>query len=451
MLLLAACSSSDDAGSDIIVPENKATDEEAIALDVYTTNYTTTRAAGINDLNDLCGKGTGFGVFCFNTESTVYTTGQTSASPNLMYNQLVTGEKTGNTYTWSYTPLKYWPNATIDINGTTYPNISFFAYAPHSSNATSITPSANDYKGDPTITYTSETDAESTDILVAKANMNMKHDYPADNPTQQTIGSKVTFEFSHALAKIGGKYESGGLAVKLDIDNSGNVSGGSKPADTKVTISSIEISQVGYRTEGSEDTKKDVYTSGTLNLATGKWGNFTTSESERSPYTITTSGSGNTIKGSLAEPASVTSFDNDLPDGVTTDEQNIFDNEASPLLIIPDGKRKPVLRFKITYTVRTKDGNMAKGYTEIPQTITRDVILGTAAEQGHRYNITMHLGLTSVKFTGSNVAWDFNSEVHYDDKSKNPNTTDEYLLYVEEGQPTSDDEPYLSKKNNMRQ
>lgn len=436
VLLTSACSS-DDAVTNSDTSEDKH--QDAIALGVYTGGYVSTRGAVLNNTADLANAG-GFRVFCYNTGTTPYAAGQTSFAPSDMYNQLVTSSDDGAT--WTYSPTKYWPN---DAELYT----SFFAYAP--SNSSLITPSLVSAKGDPAITYSTTSDANAADILWADPakTMNLRHQYPAGNPTQQTIDSKVIFNFKHAMSMIGGSEsstsKSEGLTAILDIDKDGEITGGIKPADTKVTIKSIKIRQHGYRATADGETTTDAPTDGTLDLATGKWNITRTASTDRGYYTIESSGSSNTLNTSLAEPTTVSSFD-DLPTGVGTTAQNVYDSETSPFLIIPDGTI-PVIEFTVTYIVRTKDANLSKGYSEVEQTLTRYVVLNAAAEAGKRYNIQMHFGLNSLKFSGNAVAWDFNSEVHYDDKGKNPNTTDQYILDVEEGEPTPEDQPYLSKKN----
>ena len=47
---------------------------------------------------------------------------------------------------------------------------------------------------------------------------------------------------------------------------------------------------------------------------------------------------------------------------------------------------------------------MSKGYTWIPQEITKTISLG-AIEMNKSYGIVMHLGLTSVKFTATVSDW----------------------------------------------
>ncbi len=155
---LAACTQNEEISS----LEN----QKAITFDTYVGRDAATRASVIvkTDLED-----DGFGVFGY------YTTGDwtTSATPNFMYNQKVSGED------WGYEPLKYWP-----ATG----KISFFAYAPYDEDAEL---SANTEAGTPTLTYTvPDAVGEQIDLLVAGAQ-------------KDKTGNTVEFSFKHALSRIG--------------------------------------------------------------------------------------------------------------------------------------------------------------------------------------------------------------------------------------------------------
>ena len=117
------------------------------------------------------------GVFAYFTHGKF---NENTAIPNFMYNQLV--EKQQDEGTWSYSPVKFWPdNSTTD-------KISFFAYAPH--NATGVTPSNAIQKGYPSFTYTTPTaEADQVDLLAATPIINQN-------------GGSVDFKMQHALTKV---------------------------------------------------------------------------------------------------------------------------------------------------------------------------------------------------------------------------------------------------------
>lgn len=211
---LAACTQNEEISS----LEN----QKAITFDTYVGRDAATRASVI-DVDAL--ETYGFGVFGY------YTTSDwtTSATPNFMYNQKVSGAN------WGYEPLKYWP-----ATG----KISFFAYAPYDEHA-ELT--ANTVADTPTLTYTvPDAVGEQIDLLVAGAQKNQ-------------TGNTVNFTFKHALSRIGfGVKLADGSAVDnqttiafssialtadfdssntltLDLDGSDNVQWGTPTTATDVT------------------------------------------------------------------------------------------------------------------------------------------------------------------------------------------------------------------------
>lgn len=103
----------------------------------------------------------------------------------------------------------------------------------------------------------------------------------------------------------------------------------------------------------------------------------------------------------IAEPASFVSWDK-LPTGVTTTAQSVY-TETTPLLLIPDGKDH-TFRITIDYIVRTENTSLHKGYTEVEQSFYKDLTLKSVSLNA-KYNLLIHLGLTSVKFDAFVSDW----------------------------------------------
>lgn len=320
--------------------------------------------------------------------------------------------------------------------------------------------SANDATGHPTVTYKLAADGKQVDLLwgtaaegksyetVTGSNVTVKKVSDAAlAPTNINIqklktGGRVAFLFKHALAKFGGSNETSktnpdgsietvkttnGLQVKLDIDKNGAITGGDKDDATKVTIKTIEI-QNSNATGTVEDLNGDgaandddkIVAGGTFDLATGLWTASTTDYIDID-HTITSPGS-TTGKGSETERSSATIADNlaepdtvatgaagwdALPTGVTTTAQNVYKEESNPLVFIPG--TKPSFKITVEYVVRTKDAHLAKGYTEAVQKITHNVAFQDAVQVNKKYNLLIHLGLTSVKFEATVSNWDLDS------------------------------------------
>ena len=287
--------------------------------------------------------------------------------------------------------------------------------------------------------------------------------------TKQTTEGTISFLFKHALAKIGGSYtgtgvgddEDGntatnGLMVILDIDDmKGAESGGSlekylsygsletggkaewNKYNTKVLINEIVIESSKQLTDDGKTALNgnsldfdfsDVTMSealkgqGDFNLATGQWANLSGEAIYKQTIETSTKEPGDAEYGKTAGDASKDAILSEeitepktapekskagfesLPIGVTTVAKNVYETETNPLVFIPG--TMPVVEITITYTVRTYDPNLSTKYTEVKQRIKKNLYITKKVELNKQYNILMHLGLTSVKFTASVSDWD---------------------------------------------
>jgi len=274
----------------------------------------------------------GFGVFAFYTKGTDYpnvtatgadgskpsTISPITITPDFMYNQQIYWDGTSS---WTYSPLKYWPNefaaGAVDAQ-TTSPaqgaavngKVSFFAYGPFAGNVTQtneatidggtvtgatsgiIKISGNNYQGNPTVTYKMSTTGKNVDLLwgtyrtpsvpavgsnqtggfvwgydgtaVPENVANVKKSateaqrMPTNvNLTKQKTDGKILFDFKHALAKVGGV---DGIDIKAVPDVTTKF-GNDADAETFITVNSITIS-------ATTDSK---LAEGKLDLATGIW------------------------------------------------------------------------------------------------------------------------------------------------------------------------------------
>lgn len=284
--------------------------------------------------------------------------------------------------------------------------------------------------------------------------------------TKQTTEGTINFLFKHALAKIGGSYtgtgvgddEDGntttnGLMVILDIDDmKGAESGGSlekylsygsletggkaewNKYNTKVLINEIVIeSSKQLKNEDKDKWKENInfnYSTmtealkgqGDFNLATGQWSNLSGTVLYKQTIETSTKKPGEADYGKTTDDASKDAILSEeitepnalpernkagfesLPIGVTTVAKNVYETETNPLVFIPG--TMPVVEITITYTVRTYDPNLSTKYSEVKQRIKKNLYITEPVELNKQYNILMHLGLTSVKFTASVSDWD---------------------------------------------
>ena len=445
-LMLVACTK-DDVTTTASFEELKATQPTPVAFSTYLGESATTRAA--IDTDEAL-QNAGFGVFAYLTAAPYANTSNEAATPavvnpvaaattpNFMYNQKVYGSS------WGYSPIKYWPNdfngdnGAVDsrtgsdtpASGSTTNYLSFFAYAPYVatvSNTTGITGiSANNAPGDPKVTYKLNPSADNVDLLwgtysgtsenvlsAVQSGGYVMYDSNSDesvdkignakvniNLTKQKTGGSVGFAFKPALAKIG--------AITVDaIVDEVTQSNGSVDTKTIITVESVTITSTD-----------DMANTATLNLATGVWDVDTSTAT--APLTLNFGGlTGITLNTSIAEPESISTSDleDTNEDGkldswisgtptVTTSSVNLA--SSLPLLTFFPGTSSS-FNVNIVYRVRTADPELNANFTNVQQNITKTIQFGSAFAMNTQYNLAIHLGLTSVKFTASVSEWDSSS------------------------------------------
>ena len=280
----------------------------------------------------------------------------------------------------------------------------------------------------------------------------------ADLTKQKTEGT-IGFAFKHALASIGGgnTKDAGkapnGFLVKLEIDKEGAEIGGIREGfrvsgsgandawRTIVTIKDVEITNdlngngsidgSAVTLAGKNYTERGLPNTGTFDLATGQW--LTTSNLVVMGQKIGTNiGAGTTYQAVLntkiaevyddsgsastwfAEKTGTATSDyfvytlteNESMEhpGVTENVQSVYNNTAqNPFVLIPGST--PTFRVTVDYIVRTYDKNLSAECSTVEQKISKIITFSEAVQLNKHYNIVMHLGLTSVKFTASVSDW----------------------------------------------
>lgn len=201
------------------------TEQTPVAFTARMDGEEATRAAGVIDNASL----TSMGVFAGYSGQSNWD--GAASTPNFMFDQLV--EKAANG-TWTYTPVKYWPNTAGD-------KISFFAYAPHKSQMKGLTTLGytNNSSGYPRLRYEPPLDAtQQTDLLFAS---------PLTNKTK---GSKLAFTMGHVLTHVLFKVKStSAIAVsKVEVIGGANYSYIQFKADGYYYLSYSTDSPIFYRT-----------------------------------------------------------------------------------------------------------------------------------------------------------------------------------------------------------
>ena len=246
VLLTVACTASEDNNSQAEGGNVPVKFEARMGAALATRNGPPNTAKTDIASNFSLSSQNGFGVFGCYTGLHGYS--DSNVHPDFMYNEHVTSSDGG--LTWTYSPIKYWPNGEGEVAGNTGNNphyVSFMAYAPWSNNSDS-NPDDNpagycissfsqqgEY-GNPWLTYRlipQENLDKQVDLLCARPVLDKKKPYLTD-PDRITL-----FEFNHALACVGNKVNvicSEGL--KSQIDN--RVNGSVRYARVEVTSLEIE-------------------------------------------------------------------------------------------------------------------------------------------------------------------------------------------------------------------
>lgn len=400
LLAFAACSSTDESANSQTVA-----DLQPVSFGTY-VNQSVTRAGTTGDIINTTNlkDANGFGVFAYYTDNVEYSG---TTIPNFMYNQQVTS--TDGT-TWTYTPIKYWPNeygSTATSEGTDM--VSFFAYAPYVAVSTTtgqvtgdktsgITQTGrNSTSGDPTVKYIVSGEDAGVDLLWG---VNASNGLPWLNQTRTagaTGDDKITFTFRHALAKL-----TPTIKTSIEIDNK-----------TKVYVRSIIIT--GFASKGTLNLN---------NIEADKplWYNYDGSDLTFDGLTIN-DGRKDGREGSTEQAneknkwlnpnlVQSTAWGAGAMPGVTSTSANLLKNAS--IYVIPSGGTEAV-DVTIIYDVETEDANLSTNLSDgttkgssVENRITKTVSFGTPSgfEAGKAYTINMTLGMKDVKVDAAVSAWD---------------------------------------------
>lgn len=329
--LLSACSQNE-------VFDSRA-ENNAIEFGTYTAMPT--KASGLVSGN-VFPDGGKMGVFAYYTANTAW---DGTASPNFMFNQLVT--KSGDAY--NYSPTKYWPNNAGD-------KITFFAYYPYDAAGLSW----NDHATPTAAAYNNASANLPVAVLDIQGDAKDQVDfmYAVVKDKTKTAGNdSVQFTFKHALTQVNLKAK---LAAELIKDNGGTAS------NTTVTITGIKF--------------KNIYKSGTLDIAAGTpvW----TASNPVDFAAALSNDSGVVINGTT-------------PQTVTANTETF--------VMMPQTLQSNAA-IEVTYKVKTIDAALKDGYSEVTNTTSAKISGLWTANGNVLYTLT--IGLNDIKVTADITAWD---------------------------------------------
>ena len=397
----------------------------------------------------------GFGVFAYYTDNQDYSI---QSKPNFMYNQQVKTADQGST--WTYEPVKYWPNEYGDnAQSDDEDRVSFFAYAPYveaadasqgtvADNTYGITGfSKNNAAGDPYVKYIGSFDmTKQVDLCYGTVDESMAHwstinggsqDLTAGMPYLDLkhpalIDQKMKFNFKHALAKLN-------VQIDVDVDD----------------IYHNETNKLGHKADGSDENEgngsytkvyvrsisfKGFTQKGALNLnneeaSVARWMNYNGTGAltlQACDAVTVTDGRRDGREGSAAATNEKNAFLNPAiiqsetaTTGVIETKQNLFKPDASvcadaanpseaekaamleqSIMVIPVDQYEP-LTVTIVYDVETADPKLA-GYlsdgtthgSSVQNVITKEILFSNqyGLRSGYKHTVNLHLGMNSVKF-----------------------------------------------------
>lgn len=397
-----------------------STDNQAIDFGVYTGvstkglitdngDYNSSTTASIKD---------GFGVLGYyqtveGVGSEALFANMTDPTPNFMWNE----EVTNPSGSWTYSPIKYWPNNTND-------RLSFMAYAPYQETAVGATsgitiPTSNTC-GTPTIKL-SLLDAANMVDLVADMKYDLEQDVATEDP------SAVSFQFEHLLTRAA-------FYVVLGGDATIEVQDGTKIFLTQVKL--VGTSSKLYDKDGGVRQSSVLYSGGTFTFSTsakveddglGTWTDKTASTDDIN------------LDGATAGTNSILNFKNNagetgndiyIPSGTSatiTDagiaytiprsmELTTYTSEATSMFIennflflLPVNETTGLtsagdVKVYLEYDVVTEDANLYNGHSVVTNYAIVDLPQGSLAK-GKAYKYTFTVGLQEVEVSADVTTW----------------------------------------------
>ncbi len=375
------------------------TDKVAVPVGFSAYSGQATKAGTPGELTTSSLQAAGFGVFGYQTTGDY----SAAATPNFMYNTKV------STASWTYSPIKYWPNQIAAGNTDGQPatafqadKVTFFAYAPHvpvaaatgvptGDASTGITALTNNAAaGDPKVSFKVSNDLNSQIDLVwavsngaAWTNVAGGTNTPTSgrpylNLQKPAIGTAIHFYFKHALSQIN-------LTAVAAYNQT--TAGGTAKDGVKITIESVELKVPGLAETG------------TLNL-NNTTANTALWEGVSGTTDLTLTVSGDNLNAALKDGGDVLA--SAQPAGVTASETDVI-VDGKYYTVLPKAD-ETVVTVKVVYYVTTDDADLAGGKSRVKNEIQKTVSL-EKLEAGKKNTIKMILGVSEVKFEAEVSDW----------------------------------------------
>lgn len=354
---------------------NQVPQEQAIEFGTYVGRDAQTKATSIHTAELLQSNSSinGIGVYAYYTDNSTWDGTITSFQPNFMKNQNVIYSG-GN---WTYTQVKYWPNEEAD-------KLSFLAYYPYSQ--TTVL-DGNGY-----------IDFELADNVKAQYDLMYNNNTELKNLNKKNLDEKVTFNFAHALSRIGFQ-----VAAAVDATSVNSpISDG-----TTITVTEVELTFNGA-----------IYNTADFNIYTGTWqwpGINGTVNNKQFTWKENVEGS-NPVSGTFK-------IENEAKANVLTGAQTLkqLNADDSYLMIPPQNVN---ITIQVKYIVSTIDsalGESPNNKIEVENVVKKDVG-AIVLTQGSAYTFNLVLGMNSVDFSATVADWTTGTTTNVD-LPANQNTT----------------------------
>lgn len=304
------------------------------------------------------------GVYASYTEQKKYAEA-TDPTSNFMYNQKVVKNGTN----WEYSPLKYWPTTQND-------KVSFFAYAPYTTESNNViaVESDNAAKNAPTLTVTLPDDLKNMVDFVAGVQMDKTY------PGTGDANTAVKFTLKHELTRVG---------IQAKVNQ--NVYGTDAKNKTKVVITDIQLDGLA----NGQFYQSGVYTFPTSESAVGTWSNQTARTEAFDLNTLQTKtnykvGTGYNKDGIILEGTTAKSL--------FTAGQYLFLIPASTTGLTTENT------VTITYDIVTTDAALAGGCS-VTHAVKTVKIPANTLKQGTAYTLTFTINVDEVKLDAEVSDW----------------------------------------------
>jgi len=282
--------------------------------------------------------------------------------------------------TWTYNPVKYWPNNDGD-------KLSFFAYAPYSDKTWEDMGFKTDVNAKKlTVSFPIYQDVvDQVDYIYADPVLNKtKQGVDAQGNVYHNGVNNIKFDFAHITSQVN-------LYVGVEQNTATQSNTIWDDPNTVIEVKSIEFKDCSTAISYSYD------------ISAGSVGTLSTTMSEEKQNIVLTSDN------FIAEAAKIDHVN------YATAGYKKLNKDNSVLFLAPENLKDVV----VTYTVTTTDVKLADGKSVVTNTIPYTFTTPLTLTSGNAYNLCFLIGMNSVKIVSKLVDWNFVGSSYIDVPANN--------------------------------